>query len=288
MKGIVFAGGYGTRLYPITQGVNKHLLAVYDKPMIYYCLANLMVIGLREIILIVHPLDLPIYQRLLKDGQQWGIAIEYRVQEKPEPLLKNLQLVKEDIFDQAFYLALADNLFYGDMQSLFKIKASAVDKAVIFSKHVDDPERFGVIQFDSVSAQQPVNIISHSPAIVSDAAVTGLFYYPAGLLEEVAHWDQECLSMRGLLMHYLGQQRLQVVALPDEVNWYDLGTAHSLLSAANWVQAFQEQQQTLVGSPDAVAFAMGLIDEKQLAQLAQSYGATNYSQFLFAMLEVGR
>ena len=281
-KGIILAGGSGTRLYPLTIGVSKQLLPVYDKPMIYYPLTVLMLAGIREILVISTPDDLPQYKRVLGDGSQWGIALSYEEQPSPDGLAQAF-ILAEDFLDVApSALILGDNIFFG--HRLPEVLAAADAKqngATVFGYHVNDPERYGVVGFDNSGK---VNSIIEKPKEPpSNYAVTGL-YFVDGTAPERAKKVQPSargeLEITSLLESYLNEDNLTVEKMGRGFAWLDTGTHGSLLDAGNFVRTLTERQGLQLGSPDEIAYQMKLITRNQLIRRAQAFEKSSYGQYL--------
>ena len=286
-KGIILAGGSGTRLYPLTIGVSKQLLPVYDKPMIYYPLTVLMLAGIREILVISTPEDLPQYKRVLGDGSQWGIALSYKEQPSPDGLAQAF-ILAEDFLDGApSALILGDNIFFG--HGLPEVLAAADGKqngATVFGYHVNDPERYGVVGFDS--SGKVISIIEKPKEPASSYAVTGL-YFVDGTAPERAKKVQPSargeLEITSLLQSYLEEDSLSVEKMGRGFAWLDTGTHGSLLDAGNFVRTITERQGLQVGSPDEVAFKLKWIDEGRLSNSAKKYEKSVYGTYLLSLMK---
>jgi len=281
-KGIILAGGSGTRLYPLTIGVSKQLLPVYDKPMIYYPLTVLMLAGIREILIISTPDDLPQYKRVLGDGSQWGITLSYKEQPSPDGLAQAF-ILAEDFLDGApSALILGDNIFFG--HGLPEVLAAADAKqngATVFGYHVTDPERYGVVGFDNSGKVNSITEKPKEPA--SNYAVTGL-YFVDGTAPERAKKVQPSargeLEITSLLESYLNEDNLTVEKMGRGFAWLDTGTHASLLDAGNFVRTITERQGLQVGSPDEVAFKLSWIIDAELASNIAEYGKSAYAEYL--------
>ena len=281
-KGIILAGGSGTRLYPLTIGVSKQLLPVYDKPMIYYPLTVLMLAGIREILIISTPNDLPQYKRVLGDGSQWGITLSYTEQPSPDGLAQAF-ILAEDFLDGApSALILGDNIFFG--HGLPEVLAAADAKqngATVFGYHVNDPERYGVVGFDN--SGNVTSIIEKPREPASNYAVTGL-YFVDGTAPERAKKVQPSsrgeLEITSLLESYLKEGNLTVEKMGRGFAWLDTGTHGSLLDAGNFVRTITERQGLQVGSPDEVAYKLGWINSDQLLDNADKFGKNKYGEYL--------
>ena len=281
-KGIILAGGSGTRLYPLTIGVSKQLLPIYDKPMIYYPLTVLMLAGIREILIITTPKDQAQYKRLLGDGHQWGVDLRYKKQTSPDGLAQAF-ILGEDFLDGApSALILGDNIFFG--HGLPEVLAAANEKkrgATVFAYHVTDPERYGVVEFDQAGK---VNSIIEKPENpTSSYAITGL-YFVDGTASERARQIQPSergeLEITSLLESYLKEGYLAVEKMGRGFAWLDTGTHGSLLDAGNFVRTLTERQGLQVGSPDELAFQLGWITENMLLETAKMFGKSKYGQYL--------
>lgn len=284
MKGIILAGGSGSRLYPITLGVSKQLVPVYDKPMIYYPLTVLMLAGIREILLISTPADLPQFKRLLGDGQQLGISMSYAEQARPEGLAQALTIGRDFIGDEPVALVLGDNIFYGQGFSAMLHKAArdaAGGRATIFGYHVSDPKRYGVVELDDNG--RPVHIEEKPQSPRSDLAVVGLYFYPRGSADVAAGVKPSArgeLEITSVNEHYLRAGQLEVQAFGRGFAWLDTGTIDSLMEASAFIEAIQKRQGLLVAALEEVAYRRGFISAEQLAALAGPMQSTHYGQYL--------
>ena len=281
-KGIVLAGGSGTRLFPVTHAVSKQLLPVYDKPLIYYPIATLMLAGIYDILIITTPSDLPAFQRLLRDGSQWSVKISYAVQEKPNGIAQALILGEEFIGKEGVCLILGDNLFYGHGLPEQLRKAVTNNRgATVFGYYVSDPERYGVLVFDAQG--RAVDIEEKPRAPRSHYAVTGLYVYDndcvqiARSLKPSARGELEITDVNRV---YLQQSRLQVEVLGRGIAWLDTGTHDSLLQAANFIAAVETRQGLKVCCPEEIAYRQGLISREQLRELTRQLGSTSYAEYL--------
>lgn len=289
MKGIILAGGSGTRLYPLTLVTSKQLLPVYDKPMIYYPMSTLMLAGIRDILIISTPADTPRFQTLLGDGSQFGLHLQYAVQPSPDGLAQAFLIGREFIGDDACAMVLGDNIFYGN--GFGKILARAAEnarqgRATVFGYHVYDPERFGVVEFDK--AGNAISIEEKPEHPKSNYAVTGLYFYPKGVS---AMADQVKPSARGELEittlndMYLQQGKLSVELLGRGFAWLDTGTFKSLLEAAEFVEMNQSRQDVQISAPEEIAYVKGWISKEQLLKAADNYGKSPYGNHLRRVAE---
>lgn len=281
-KGIILAGGSGTRLYPLTIGVSKQLLPIYDKPMIYYPLTVLMLAGIREILIITTPKDQAQYKRLLGDGRQWGVDLRYKNQTSPDGLAQAF-ILGEDFLDGApSALILGDNIFFG--HGLPEVLAAANEKkrgATVFAYHVTDPERYGVVEFDQAGKVNSIIEKPENPA--SSYAITGLYFFDGTASErarQVQPSERGELEITSLLESYLKEGYLAVEKMGRGFAWLDTGTHGSLLDAGNFVRTLTERQGLQVGSPDELAFQLRWITENMLLETAKMFGKSKYGQYL--------
>ena len=285
MKGIVLAGGKGTRLYPNTLVVSKQLLPVYDKPMIYYPLSVLMLAGIRDILLISTPDDLPLYQRLLGTGENWGISISYAEQPHPGGLAQAYTIGAQFVDRQPSSLILGDNIFFGHgLADLVGQAASLNSGANVFAYHVQDPERYGVVEFDN--EERPTALVEKPENPKSNWAVTGLYFYDGRAVDIVADLKPSArgeLEITDLNKRYLACNELKVSRLGRGYAWLDTGTMESMLEAASFVSALEKRQGFRIGSPEEVAFRKGFIDARQLERLGQALQASDYGQYLLSI-----
>ena len=289
MRGIILAGGSGTRLHPITQGVSKQLLPVYDKPMIYYPLSMLMMAGIKEVLVISTPDDTPSFQRLLGDGSRIGISIEYAVQPSPDGLAQAFLIGEDFIGDEKVCLVLGDNIFYGTGLGT-ALKANAdVQGGHIFAYHVQNPSEYGVVEFDDENKAISIEEKPVSPK--SNYAVPGLYFYDnsvvsiAKSIKPSARGELEISSVND---EYLKQGKLSVTVLDRGTAWLDTGTHESLLQACNFIQTLQERQGLMVACLEEIAYSMGYIDIKQLEKIIEAQRKSSYGQYLHNLLQQER
>jgi len=288
-KGIILAGGSGTRLHPITEGVSKQLLPVYDKPMVFYPLSSLMLAGIKDILLISTPSDLPQFRRLLGDGSRFGITLSYAEQPSPDGLAQAFLIGEKWIDGQGCALALGDNIVYGDKLSSSLQKAARSDYgATVFAYHVKDPNRYGVLKFDSEN--NPVDIIEKPEVAPSNLAVPGLYFYDSRVVEmakTIKPSPRGELEITDLNRLYLAEGSLKVEKLGRGTAWLDAGTPDSLLQASMFIQTIQTRQGYLVGSPEEVAWRMGFIDDETLLNRAKAISKTELGQTLAEIVRNG-
>ena len=285
MKGIILAGGSGSRLYPITRGTSKQLLPIYDKPMIYYPLTVLMLAGIRDIMIITTPQDQDQFQRLLGDGSQWGLRLEYKIQPSPDGLAQAFILAEEFLDGAPSAMILGDNIFFG--HGLPEVMAAAdaqTSGATVFGYHVADPERYGVVDFAADGTVQ--NIIEKPEVPPSNYAVTGLYFVDGSAPERAKQVTPSArgeLEITSLLESYLIDGALQVKKMGRGYAWLDTGTHASLLDASNFVRTLTERQGLQVGSPDEVAYQLDWISRDQLRERAELFGKNDYGQYLLGL-----
>ena len=285
-RGIILAGGSGSRLHPATLAMSKQLLPVYDKPMVYYPLTTLMLAGIREVLLISTPQDTPRFEALLGDGSRWGMDIRYCVQPSPDGLAQAFVLGRDFVAGQPSALVLGDNIFYGD--AFPRLLANASDRAVgasIFAYHVQDPDRYGVVSFDSQLRVQSIEEKPRSPK--SNYAVTGLYFYDAQVCDIAAAIKPSArgeLEITDVNATYLRQGQLSVEIMGRGYAWLDTGTHDSLLEASQFIATLEKRQGLKVASPEEVAFRSGWIDAAQLEALAQPILKSGYGQYLLKLL----
>ena len=287
MKGIVLAGGSGSRLHPMTLATSKQLLPVYDKPMVYYPLCTLMLAGIRDILIISTPEDLPQFRRLLGDGSRFGVRFDYAVQPTPDGIAQAFLIGREWIAGEACALALGDNLIHGDhLSALLREAAARPAGASVFAYQVRDPERYGVVSFDA--AGRALDIVEKPAAPVSNWAVTGLYFYDARVTEIAASIQPSTrgeLEITDLNRVYLREGSLRVERLSRGYAWLDAGTPDSLIQAATYVQTIQSRTGMLVGCPEEVAFRMGYIDAAELRSHAARLSKTELGRVLLELAE---
>ena len=285
MKGIVLAGGSGTRLYPLTMVTSKQLLPVYDKPMIYYPLSTLMLAGIKDILIISTPNDTPRFEALLGDGHQFNISLSYKVQPSPDGLAQAFTLGEEFIGDEACAMVLGDNIFYGNGFSHILNRAVEAaekeNKATIFGYHVNDPERFGIVEFDENGRVLSVEEKPVHPK--SNYCITGLYFYPKGvskMAHEVKPSARGELEITTLNEMYLNEDRLGVELLGRGFAWLDTGTMDSLVEAADFVQMVEKRQNIKISAPEEIAYKYGWITKEELLESAEKYGKSPYGEHL--------
>lgn len=288
-KGLLLAGGSGTRLYPLTKSVSKQLMPIYDKPMIYYPLAVLMLAGIRDIGIISTPEHLPLYQELLEDGSQWGCSFHYIVQPRPEGLAQSFLLAEDFIQGHNTCLILGDNVFFGHgMDKLLDTAIARKDGATIFGYHVRDPERYGVIEFDADKQAVSIEEKPHMPK--SNYAVTGLYFYDQQVLDiakSVRPSPRGELEITDVNNAYIARKQLSVEPLGRGIAWLDTGTHDALLTAGSFVQAVESRQGLKVACLEEIAWRKGYIDADQVRRLAKQLIKSGYGQYLLELVDTG-
>jgi len=282
MKGIILAGGHGTRLYPSTKGLSKQLIPIYDKPMIYYPLSMLMLADIREILIISDPSALPIYKRLLGNGSQWGLSFSYAEQAEPRGLAESFIIGKNFIGNNTVCLILGDNIFYGHgLQGLMQKSAKIEEGALIFSYEVSDPERYGIVE---VNEQRQVLSIEEKPDHPkSNLAVPGIYFYDNQVVDIAHHLVPSSrgeLEITDVNRVYLEKEQLRAEVLGRGVAWLDAGTHESLLQASTFIQAIQERQGLMVSSPDEIAYRRGFISRHEFSVLVKGFSGNGYGKYL--------
>ena len=287
MKGIILAGGAGSRLYPLTHVVSKQLLPVYDKPLVYYPLSTLMLAGIREILVISTPEDLPRFEQLLGDGSRWGISLQYAVQPKPEGLAQAFVIGRDFVGTSPVALILGDNVFYGHgFGSTLREAASREEGATVFGYYVRDPERYGVVEFEGDG--QVVSFEEKPERPRSHYAVTGLYFYDKQILDIAANLAPSArgeLEITDVNLEYLRRSQIRVKLLGRGMAWLDTGTHESLQQATNFIETIEQRQGLKVSCPEEIAYRMGYISARDLSRLAEPMEKSSYGQYLLEIAE---
>jgi glucose-1-phosphate thymidylyltransferase len=281
-KGILLAGGYGTRFYPATRSISKQLLPVYDKPMLYYPLTTLMLAGIKDILIIVWEHERSLFEKLLGDGEQWGIRLQYAIQKEPRGIAEAFMIAEKFIGDDSVCLMLGDNILYGEgIAAIMQETAKQTEGATIFGYYVQDPERYGVIHFDEQN--QPIDIVEKPQSPLSNYAAIGLYFYDNRVVEIAKQLKPSLrgeLEITDVTRVYLEQQKLQVTKLGRGIAWLDTGTPPAWLEASNFIQILEHRQGLKIGCPEETAWRMGYINTSQLLALAEPLLKSGYGHYL--------